>query len=88
MQMAVRLRVGAVHMKLGRGDAFALCLLRAECGSGAERGERFTQGRKVGAGIEQRADGHISRDAGKRVNIGDLHSSNRGSNSPAGPRSE
>src|SRR5579871_494470 len=77
--------VAADDPKFRGGDASAFCLLNFELRSSAQTFECEHNRPRIGAGIDQSADRHISADAGERIEVADFHAINWGNTSPEGP---
>ena len=75
----------ADHAKFRSCDSAALGLLDLEFRAGAQAFERRSSAALIGAGVDQRANRHVSADAGEGVQVADLHAINWGSSSPDGP---
>src|ERR1041385_204408 len=74
--------------ELRRGHAPARSFLDFETGSCIQASERIEHSRGRRTGVDESADGHIAANSRKCVQITDLHDSNCGKISAAGPRSD
>ena len=85
LQMPVPLSIAADHTKLRGRDPAPLGLFHFERRARAQLFERLHKLLAVGAGIDQRANRHVSADAGERIQVADFHAINWGKSSPEGP---
>jgi len=64
---------GAIDVEFAGSQPRPFDLLDAKLRSGREAGKGFEQGLTAGSGVDERSDGHVTADSGKRIEVADSH---------------